>query len=258
MMGLAASLLLLLGLTGSVYEDTYRQGLEAYEQGRMEEAAEAFEKLTASGVADAALFTNLGNSYHGQNRPGLAVLNYERALRVHPGFEMAEVHLERVLGETQRRLERPPGPMWEQSLLFWHGALPLGWTLAGAMAAWLTGWGLLGLRLWRPLPMLRRGAALAMVLAAALGLSAWVKSHPPPLGVTVVERAPVRYGWGEDEAVRFELFEGDRVRLERREGPWVRVSTAGDERGWTRAMFLAPVGPPYTPPPPAQTSNEER
>ena len=88
-------------------------------------------------------------------------------------------------------------------------------------------------------------AIVLAVLAAAFGASAWAKAHPPALAVAAVERVPVHYGTNEDEAVRFELYEGDRVAVDRRADGWARVNISSGERGWARESDLVFVGPPY-------------
>jgi hypothetical protein len=108
---------------------------------------------------------------------------------------------------------------------------------------------LLGLRLWRPWPYLRRGAVAAGLLAALLSLSAWAKTHPVSMAVTSVDSAPVYYSPEAGAPVHFELLEGDRVEVERRTAGWTQVKTAEGDRGWAQAGLFTYVGPPYEPPP---------
>jgi len=172
-------------------------------------------------------------------------LNYERALRLAPGFDSARDNLDKALRETAHNLGRPLPPAWEQSLFFWHDALSFREARAAAIACWLLFWGVLALRQWRPLPYLRGAAALAGLLAVALAGSAWIKANPQPLAVVVSDKAAVHHGKSDQESVRFELFEGDRVLIDRREDGWARVEKAGGERGWVRDADVVLVGPPY-------------
>ncbi len=230
---------------GDVYHEIFEHANAAYAAGNFQAAANGYEQLAASGVVLPEVFFNLANAYYRQGRIGLAILNYERALRLAPGFDSARDNLDKALRETAHNLGRPLPPAWEQSLFFWHDALSYTETRTAAIAFWLLFWGLLALRQWRPLPYVRGAAMAAGLLTLAFTGSAWIKAHPHPLAVVVSDKAAVRHGKSDQESVRFELFEGDRVLIDRREDGWARVEKAGGERGWVRDSDVALVGPPY-------------
>ena len=67
---------------------------DLYVKGNFAEAAKQYEKiLSTEGVAP-ELYYNLGNSYFKSNELGMSILNYERALRLAPGFDDARFNLE--------------------------------------------------------------------------------------------------------------------------------------------------------------------
>lgn len=245
---LCAILLLSPTALADAYQDRFEAANRAYEAGNYKQAARSYEQLVEASVVEPVVFYNLGNAYYRRGLLGNAIANYERALQLEPGFEQARENLDQALHDTKRSLARPLPPAWEQTLLFWHGRLSYGAARALAIAFWVLFWGLLGLRQWRRWQYLRRAAALACVLAVAFAGSAYIKAHPPLLAVAAAETVPVRYGQSEEETVRFELYEGDRVLVEAEEAGWVRVATAGGERGWVRRGALAFVGPPYETP----------
>jgi len=229
----------------TVFNATFDRANDAYRQGGYQTAVNLYEQLVSDGVAGADLFYNLGNAYYRLDRLGPAIANYERALHLRPGFEAAQRNLDQCLEQTRRALNAPLPPAWEQSLLFWHYRLTPATSFRLAVASWLLLWMVLGVRLWRPLPYLRRLAAVLALLALAFGASSWAKAHPALLAVASEESVPVRYGIGPEETTRFELFRGDRVRVDKRSGGWARVVTANGERGWVKESSLAFVGPPY-------------
>lgn len=229
------------------YEQMFDRGVDAYQNRDYPAAIEAFERLVTEGVADEAVFYNLGNAYYRNGQLAPAIANYERAWQLDPGVEAVAENLRRAVGQTERALTRPSPPAWEEALFFWHNAQAARDGLIIALVAWTIGWVLLLLRALRPWPYLRPAAIIALAVAAVFAVSWWIKVHPPMLAVAADERVPVRYGNRAEETVRFELYEGDRVRVEQRRNGWARVRTADGERGWAEEEHLHLVGPPYLP-----------
>jgi tetratricopeptide (TPR) repeat protein len=217
----------------------------AYHDGAMTEAIDAYEQLIADNVVDAFVFYNLGSAYYRVGRYGPAIANFERALRLDPGFTDARDNLDACLSQTRRALERPLDPPWEQSLLFWHRGL------SPAASSWalaifnLLFWGILALLQFRTFKFSRVIAVLLGVAVVASGLSVWRKAHPAPLAVASAETVNVHYGMSEADTVHFELYEGDRVLVEARKLGWTRVRTIEGQRGWAKTAQLTFVGPPY-------------
>lgn len=73
---------------------TVKMANDLYVKGNYTDAAKLYEKiLTNEGVAP-ELYYNLGNAYFKCNEIGRSILNYERALRLAPGFDDARYNLE--------------------------------------------------------------------------------------------------------------------------------------------------------------------
>lgn len=71
---------------------TVKQANELYSNGHYSDAAKFYEEILRIGGA-AELYYNLGNSYYKMGEIGLSILNYERALRLDPGFKDAAYNL---------------------------------------------------------------------------------------------------------------------------------------------------------------------
>lgn len=72
--------------------DDIKMANQLYKQGQYGDAAKLYENVLTKGVAP-ELYYNLGNSYFKADEIGLAILNYERALRLDPGYDDARYNL---------------------------------------------------------------------------------------------------------------------------------------------------------------------
>ncbi|TKB24287.1 tetratricopeptide repeat protein [Desulfopila sp. IMCC35006] len=84
---------------GTVEDDLFRRGNEAYSRGDYDQAIANYEQLTTTaGYAPAVLY-NLANSYAMAGKTGKAILNYERALRLAPADSDIAGNLELIKKE---------------------------------------------------------------------------------------------------------------------------------------------------------------
>ena len=240
------TLLLLCAISANSYTETFNNANAAYLAGNYAQAIQLYEQLVSESVYNPTVFYNLGNAYYRNKQIAPAIANYERALYQNPRFDNAQENLDKAIRETQQRLARPLPPEWEQSLLFWHYSIGKKATFLFATLFWWTFWSILAIRQWRPLRYTRAMALIIGILAIAFSVSAWNKAHPTLLAVTNANPTPVRFGIGENETVRFNLYPGDRVVIDKHLNEWTRVTTADGEKGWTEEKNLVLVGPPYT------------
>lgn len=227
------------------FETTFQQGLDAYHDGRYTEAATAFEQLVASRVVDPVVFYNLGNTYFQQEHWGAAIANFERTLRLDPEMQAARDNLRLAVARSQRARNAPPPPAWREALLFWDNSLGYGAVRALAILCWLAFWGALAGQMLRPFPYRKTAVATLLVLSVLTSLSAYTKANPIPSAIVAMSEAPIRYGIGENEAIRFTLREGDYVIVEEEQQDWMRVRTAEGDRGWAPQQVFVSITPPY-------------
>lgn len=95
---MAAILALSLAGTAGNASETDNLGVKAYEQGEYAKAIDYFSKesgnMNLSKAERAYACFGIGNSYYRMNKPGLAALNYRRALELSPYFTEAEYNLQ--------------------------------------------------------------------------------------------------------------------------------------------------------------------
>src|SRR5437867_3206445 len=87
-------------LTGAVpsyaagdHNATWQKGNAFYQQKQYDSAAFYYEQLAALKPQNAEIYYNIGNTYYRLNKIGPSVLNYERALKINPGYKEAHENL---------------------------------------------------------------------------------------------------------------------------------------------------------------------
>jgi tetratricopeptide (TPR) repeat protein len=90
--------------------DLFESGNSAYEEGRYEEAAAAYEKILGYGIRDPRVHYNLANACFKMSRLGAAILHYEKARRLEPADPDIRENLEYARGLIRDRVEAPEVP----------------------------------------------------------------------------------------------------------------------------------------------------
>ncbi|MCD8072416.1 MAG: tetratricopeptide repeat protein, partial [Alistipes sp.] len=80
-------------------DSAWERGNNAYVQGDYELAAIIYDSIRSGGYVSSRLYYNLGNAYFKQGKTGLAILNYNRSLKISPSdpdtrhnLKIAETH----------------------------------------------------------------------------------------------------------------------------------------------------------------------
>ncbi len=235
----AAVLLVMFAVSTRAADETpqaiFFRGNALYADGRYADAAAAYERLLATGVASASTYFNLGNAYLKEGQVGRAVLAYERAARLAPGDPDLRANL--AFAREQAGTEEPH-PRWRWLLLPLAASWSTDALLAAAAAAWWTLMLLLVVRLLRP--DARRGAARAALLAGAalvvLGASAAYRlltvDLPPTVVVVALGETAVRFEPSESGTVHFQVKPGATLRRLGERAGWVQVGRDDGRRGW--------------------------
>jgi hypothetical protein len=184
---------------------------------------------------------NLANAYARTGKPGLAVLNYERARLLDPTDPDIEANLRHVreaaglAPEAQTAFHRAATIATPQ-VLSWLGLTGL--LIAGA--------GVLGRHVYPR----HRGKLLLTTLAgislcgvtAASAITLWPMVHS---GIVVTHDAPVRVSPVSMEEPVFTLPEATRVRTSSEHDGFILIQTSTGRTGWVPSANLAPVVPKH-------------
>jgi hypothetical protein len=199
--------------------------------------AHAVPERAPAGYSAAGLY-NLGNSYARAGKPGMAVLNYERAELLAPNNKDLEANLQFVRSaahlppETRSSFDRMAGIASPQTLS-WLGAVGLliagGCMLVGRYSARYPRLRLAGILL----------SACMVGLTVCNGIALWPKLHS---GV-VVAATPVRVSPVPMGDALFTLAEGEIVKLAAEHEGYTLVRTGAGRSGWASSANIAPIVP---------------
>ncbi|HEX4151015.1 MAG TPA: hypothetical protein VHY75_02265 [Steroidobacteraceae bacterium] len=194
---------------------------------------------TAAARYSFATLYNSANAYARSGKPGMAVLNYERASLLAPGDPDVEANLlvvRRLAGlpaEPRSWLDRTVGSA-DPTLMSWIGVLGVALIVLGASTGLLRA----------PYRGMRRAAATVGValigLTAVDGALLWPKLHE---AIVIVRAAPVHVSPAPMGEAPFALKEAEAVRISGEHEGFVLVRNAAGRRGWVWHTDLAPVVP---------------
>ncbi len=191
-----------------------------------------------AGYSAAGLY-NLGNSYARAGKPGMAILNYERASLLSPGDPdiqanlrsvRASAHLPAQTADSLDRIARFASPFW----ISWIGVFGL--TLVGAS--------LIAAQLSSRHRLARGAAALLGALMVGLtfcnALALWPRLHQ---GVVIAAATPVRVSPVPMGDPLFSLPEGEKVRIAAEHDGFALIETRAGRAGWISDANVAPIVP---------------
>ena len=191
-----------------------------------------------AGFSAADLY-NLGNSYTRAGKPGMAILNYERARLLEPNDPDIEANLKFVQTSAHLPVDSPSNfdrfaRIGSPALLSWVAVLGVILLGASAVAAQLTS----RYRALRFFSILAGTVLLGWTVCN--GISLWPKLHE---GVIVMASAPGRVSPVPLGDSLFVLREGERVRIDAEHEGFTLVHTSTGRSGWVADSNFAPIVP---------------
>lgn len=230
---IAADLTAATGRPDSLFE----QGNRAYEEGKFQEAAEAYASLLEQGRLSPALFLNLGNAWYRAGETGRAIAAYESGLKLAPRHEALQQNLSLVR-------ERAGLKVWKEGdwrSLFQSLTLDE-WTLLFAGTVW-------ALLLLLAFQQIRTEAKLRpyyVVFGVCAGISltgVLLLWFAPPRAIALQDHPLTRGPYQQSEPIET-VRRGTMVEVVNQKGEWLQVVTPASQTGWIPAEATAPVRNP--------------
>jgi hypothetical protein len=201
-------------------------------------SARVHSESEPAGYSAAGLY-NLANSYARAGKPGMAILNYERASLLAPGdpdiqanlrFVRAAANLPAELPDTLDRVAKIASPFW----MSWLGVLGLVIVGASVILAQLSS----RHRLARAAAAVSGVTMIGLTFCSALALGS--RLHQ---GVVIAAATPVRVSPVPMGDPLFSLPEGEKVKITAEHEGFDLIETRAGRAGWIANSNLAPIVP---------------
>lgn len=212
----------------------------AYVDGRWADAVSDYELISGMGLESASLYCNTGDAYFKDGNVPMAILYYERALKLDPSYENARYNLELMNAMIQDRIEPVPEfvlKAWFRDLCYimdsdsWAVCfiVLLAFTLALVLVFLLA-----------PAPGGRRagfftGIVTLMLAAMSLSFSVWQRNEYTDAAKAIVMRPVTSVKSSPAAGASTDLFilhEGTKVKIIDEVGSWNNIELADGRQGW--------------------------
>ena len=224
-------------------DSLWNQAVKDYTEENYQEALAGFTALEADGYVSRELYYNIGNCYYKLgNSLGQSILYYERALKLDPSYEDAQVNLAIAREYTLDRIDEVP----EFILLTWIKAFRD--TVSSDAWAWIA----LALFLVTAVmvllfrfggsPALRKtafalavAALLMTIISAVFAFNLRSALESDDEAVVTVPVSSVKSSPGSADQSLFILHEGTKVAVMDSLGEWYRIELSDGRQGWMEA-----------------------
>ena len=216
---------------------TYNEANALYRQGEFRKAAGRYEEVVSRGVRNGNVFFNLGNAYFKAGETGLAILAYERALRLMPDDEDVLANLRFVNAVKE---DKSP----DDDLNLATRILSSGYRLLSADVLAVSGsvclFMLAAAAVIRLLSASRRSLWIGLLVLAGMGFCGsgalltyrvYTESSVSE-AIVIADEVRGRSGPGDDYLLVFTIHEGTKVTIERMEDRWYLVRLPNGIGGW--------------------------
>lgn len=209
-------------------------GNQAYKQGKYDEAIRQYEAIITAGLASGEIYYNLGNAYFKKKELGMAIANYERALRLIPRDSDVNFNLRYARSLTEKRVVTQQ-PNVFRAMMNGHVAyytydemvviLTVLVLILGAV--FLLGW------VFKWSRFIRMGLKTVIVVMIVMyGVGLWYKSAVQADRAIVLRAVSANFEPRPEATSHFDLPVGAAVKVITTRDGWVKVRRPDRRLGW--------------------------
>lgn len=222
---------------------------QAYVEGNWADAVDGYELISGMGLESAALYCNTGDAYFKDGNIPMAILFYERALKLDPSYSDARYNLELVNSTIHDRIDSVPEfilKVWAREVCYIMDSDA--WAVVFLVFFALT-LALVLVFLLAPTAAGRRsgfftGVVTLLLAVSALSFSLWQKRDYMDADSAIVMRPVTSVKSSPSSEASKDLFilhEGTKVRILDTVGNWNNISLADGRQGWIPSDDLAVI-----------------
>ncbi len=243
-------LLMILPLTAQDQnvQQLFRQGNLFFQQGKYQQAVEAYQKILEQGYESGELYYNLGNAYFKINQFGKARLFYERALRFMPDDEALKENLILLKRRLVDRIEVPPKfflTVWWEDLLQAFSLTTLTYLVIIAFWMLILSWAFyLFMKKQRHRERGKGLVVLTLILLILLSVILTDKIYrfeKEKYGVILKPSVTVFSEPRKEATEIFVVHEGTKVKILRKNQNWLEIKLGDGKTGWLRQDTLETI-----------------
>ncbi len=220
----------------------------AYENGKYEVAISAYQNLISSGVEGFNLQFNLGNSFYKIEEYPLAILHYEKALKIEPANEDVKKNLQLAYARTTDKIE----PAKDLVINRWYAEI-INLNNADNWAVYSTSLLFIALilgflYLFGQSPLVKRIGFFSAVVLLGCSLFCYLLAFQQEnfqatskSAIIFTPTVSIKSAPGESGTVLFVLHEGTKVKLLDESNDWVNVSLPNGNKGWIKGEDLREI-----------------
>lgn len=219
-----------------------------YQEGKYEDAIDAYNSVIKSGFESPGLYYNLANAYFRSNKLGKSRLYYEKALKINPSDEDAQANLSYLESLLADKFEEVPVifyKKWIKSFMLSFNSNQ--WALFSMISFILSAVSVVIYLLFSNITLRKTGFFAALlffvlsVLSFAFSRNQYHLNHNPDSAVVTdlsvnAKSAPRETGTG-----LFVLHEGAKVWLEDEAGGWQEIRLSDGRKGWVPVSSIEPI-----------------
>lgn len=227
------------------YEYWFEEGNAAYNEGNYDQAMTFYNQIVEVGFESPALYYNMGNTYYKMKSYPMAILYYEKALKLDPGNEDIRTNLEIANLAVVDKINVIP----QSFIARWWNGLKMslsadGWAWFSVAMFALTLLCLFAFLMSRRMGLRKAGffvgllavACLALSLVFAIGQHRDMKYQDEAIIMTPT--VTVKSSPSQNSVDLFVLHEGAKVRIMDSAKDWNKIKIADGSVGWLQSSDM--------------------
>jgi len=217
-----------------------------YEQKQYDSAAQYYEKILDAGTSNSAVYFNAGNCYFRVKKTGMAILYFEKALKLTPGDADISANISFANSTIVDKLPEPPQSFVGAILSRLHTLVPLHmqlWLLV-ALLFLLAALFVLFLRVSQNARLwIIYTSSILLFVTIGLGISVGVKIYAAENISSAIVLSPSLDAKNQPDGnkVLFTVHEGTKFRIRKIIGDWALVSLPTGVSGWVQMSSIGVI-----------------